>query len=176
MGVAIRKVEGWGWIGVGMTEKGVAKVVLPKGSKCAVEKALKQFEDKTNQKLAEQCVDLLSRYLRGEFVALKDIPIDWGATGETHGKILRTLWRKVGIGRTITYGELAQLCGIPKGSRLVGQAMAKNPFPIIVPCHRVIRSDGSLGSFSGGIELKRKLLRLERSISKAKASEFGHNL
>ncbi|MFA0746031.1 MAG: hypothetical protein LASZOEIN_002845, partial [Candidatus Fervidibacter sp.] len=60
----------------------------------------------------------------------------------------------------------ARRCGMSRAARLVGQAMAKNPVPILVPCHRVIRSDGSLGGFSSGITLKRKLLDLEQRMQR----------
>lgn len=162
MGTAVKKVKGWGWIGVVTTKNGVAKVVLPKASKREVEKALSSFSDDTNQSLANRCVDLLSRYLNGELVALEQIPVDWDAIPPTYRCILRTLKQTSQIGQTITYGELARLCDMPKAARLMGQAMAKNPVPLLVPCHRVVRSDGSLGGFAGGIRLKEKLLRLEK--------------
>lgn len=163
--MAAKKVEGWGWIGVGVTEKGVAKVVLPKLSKREVEKELNGFNDGVNQALAERCADLLARYLSGELIALEQIPIDWEAIPPTHRLILQTLKRISRIGQTLTYGELARLCGFRKAARLVGQAMAKNPVPLLVPCHRVVRSDGSLGGFGGGIEMKKKLLELEKQIA-----------
>ena len=71
---------------------------------------------------------------------------------------------KVDAGRTISYGELAAKSGIPAGARFIGNAMAKNRFPVIVPCHRVIKSDGSMGNYSGGVELKEKLLRHQSRI------------
>ena len=165
MGAAMRKVEGWGWVGVGTTEKGVARIVLPKSSKKAVEKALQDFRNEVNQSLAEICLQAISRYLNGEPAALEQIPIDWDFVPPIHRSILLTLRQTVPLGQTITYGELARRCGMPKAARLVGQAMAKNPVPILVPCHRVIRSDGSLGGFSGGTTLKKKLLELEQRIS-----------
>jgi methylated-DNA-[protein]-cysteine S-methyltransferase len=60
-----------------------------------------------------------------------------------------------------TYGRIARSLGTPRGARAVGHALARNPFPIIVPCHRAIRSDGHLGGFQGGIEMKRALLEME---------------
>lgn len=60
-----------------------------------------------------------------------------------------------------TYGRLASRVGAPKGARAVGRALARNPFPIIIPCHRAIRSDGNLGGFQGGPEMKRALLESE---------------
>lgn len=161
MGIAMGKVKGWGWIGVGTTEDGVAKVVLPKATKREVEKELREFNDGVNQGLANQCADLLACYLNGEPVALDQVPIDWENVPPAYRPILQTFKQISQVGQTISYGELARLCGIPKAARLVGQAMAKNPVPLLVPCHRVIRSDGSLGDFAGGVKMKGKLLELE---------------
>ncbi len=70
----------------------------------------------------------------------------------------------VPYGRTVSYSELAVSSGHPAAHRAVGNAVGKNPIPIIIPCHRVIRSDGSIGGFSLGTELKERLLRLEGSL------------
>lgn len=67
----------------------------------------------------------------------------------------------VPYGTTISYGELACRAGAPGGARAVGNAMNKNPLPILIPCHRVIQSNGSLGGFSTGLEMKKHLLKLE---------------
>lgn len=64
-------------------------------------------------------------------------------------------------GRVSTYGRLARRIGAPRAARAVGRALARNPFPLIIPCHRAIRADGSLGGFQGGAALKRALLELE---------------
>jgi methylated-DNA-[protein]-cysteine S-methyltransferase len=77
-----------------------------------------------------------------------------------HLDVLRAL-QEVPYGETISYGELAQRIGRPKASRAVGAANARNPLPIVIPCHRVIGSNGSLVGFGGGLEIKRKLLDLE---------------
>lgn len=71
------------------------------------------------------------------------------------------LERKIPCGQVSTYGRLASKLGHPGAARAVGTALARNPFPIIIPCHRVIKSDGSLGGFGGGVWLKRQLLQLE---------------
>ncbi len=68
---------------------------------------------------------------------------------------------KVKPGEKISYSALAAKCGVPGGARFIGNTMAKNRFPVIIPCHRVIKSDGSLGNFSSGVELKEKLIRHE---------------
>jgi methylated-DNA-[protein]-cysteine S-methyltransferase len=75
--------------------------------------------------------------------------------------VLRAL-QEVPYGETISYGELAQRIGRPNVSRAVGAANARNPLPIVIPCHRVIGSDGSLVGFGGGLEVKKRLLDLEK--------------
>jgi len=77
----------------------------------------------------------------------------------------RRVWQAlqtIPFGQTISYAELAQRVGIPKGPRAVGQANGANPVSIIVPCHRVIAADGTLGGYGGGLDRKRALLDLER--------------
>ena len=69
---------------------------------------------------------------------------------------------KVEFGHTVSYGELARRIGNPKGARAIGNAMNNNPCMIVVPCHRVIGTNGSLVGFAGGLELKQQLLDLER--------------
>jgi methylated-DNA-[protein]-cysteine S-methyltransferase len=64
-------------------------------------------------------------------------------------------------GRVTTYGRLARHLGRPKAARAVGNCLATNPFPIVIPCHRAIRSDGTLGGYQGGVEMKRALLEME---------------
>jgi O-6-methylguanine DNA methyltransferase len=70
---------------------------------------------------------------------------------------------RIGYGRTVSYRDVAEAVGNVRACRAVGQAIGANPVPIIVPCHRVIRSDGSLGGFGSGVDLKRRLLDLERA-------------
>lgn len=76
----------------------------------------------------------------------------------------RMVWlalKEVPSGETRTYKWLAEKVGKPKASRAVGRALGKNPLPIILPCHRIIESDGSLGGYSGGVDIKRRLLEME---------------
>jgi methylated-DNA-[protein]-cysteine S-methyltransferase len=77
------------------------------------------------------------------------------------GRVLAEL-RKVPYGSTVSYGELARRVGNPKASRAVGLANGRNPIPIVIPCHRVIGADGSLTGYGGGLDIKRRLLALER--------------
>jgi len=73
---------------------------------------------------------------------------------------------RISEGEKISYGTLAVKSGFPGGARFIGNTMAKNRFPVIIPCHRVIKSDGSMGNFSGGVEIKEKLIKLEKDTHK----------
>jgi len=89
-----------------------------------------------------------------------DMALDWRLSTGFRSTVLHHL-PEIGYGRTATYAAVAQLAGNPKAVRAVGSACATNPLPVVVPCHRVVRSDGSMGGYLGGIEVKRALLRLE---------------
>lgn len=101
----------------------------------------------------------LTDYLRGSG-RHPDVPVDWiGGT-----PFQRAVWRelcRIPYGAAVTYGDIARSVGCPKGARAVGQSCGKNPTAIVVPCHRVVGQNGSLGGYSGGIDLKKALLRLE---------------
>jgi methylated-DNA-[protein]-cysteine S-methyltransferase len=108
----------------------------------------------------------LVEYFRGERRVF-DVPVDWSPTAGPQRHVLTVLADTVGYGETISYGALARRAGLPAepaSARIVGTIMAANPVPIIVPCHRVLASDG-LGGYSGGagVEVKRWLLILEGS-------------
>ncbi len=93
---------------------------------------------------------------------MKRTKIDWNAIGGT--PFQRKVWRAIATipwGKTRSYAWLAKKAGSPKAYRAAAQACGANPLPRIIPCHRVIASDGTLGGFSGGLSLKRKLLLLE---------------
>jgi len=103
----------------------------------------------------------LQAYFAGELDALDDIPAD------PHGSEFQcSVWRelrRIPVGETISYGELATRLGRPTASRAVGMANSKNPVGIVIPCHRVIGADGSLTGYGGGLWRKEKLIALERS-------------
>lgn len=90
-----------------------------------------------------------------------DLALDWSLTSGFHREVLRELASGVPYGTVIGYGELAARVGRPEGAQAVGAAMGANPLPVVVPCHRVVESDGGLGGFGGGLETKRQLLALE---------------
>lgn len=104
-----------------------------------------------------------------EYVAGKrntfDLPVDLGGCTDFQRKVLEAA-SAVPRGRLATYSEIAARIGAPRAARAVGQALARNPVPIIVPCHRVVAADGSLTGYSGGagVETKAQLLRLEGAV------------
>jgi methylated-DNA-[protein]-cysteine S-methyltransferase len=102
----------------------------------------------------------LAEYFAGQRTSFT-IPLDLRGTA-FQIKSWKALSR-IPYGKTISYGRQAQNIGNPKACRAVGSANSKNPIPIIVPCHRVVSADGSLGGFSLGLKMKKQLLDLERS-------------
>ena len=100
----------------------------------------------------------LSAYFAGDLTAFS-VPLDWQGT-----RFQESVWQAllaVPYGETVTYGDIARAIGRPRSSRPVGGAVGKNPVPIIVPCHRIIGSDRSLTGFTGGLDIKIRLLELE---------------
>ena len=100
----------------------------------------------------------LSEYARGERETF-EVVLDWPGVDATHRRVLEALCEIAPYGATVTYGELGARAGV-EDPRDVGVVMARNPLPLVVPCHRVVASDG-LGGYGGGLELKRRLLELE---------------
>ncbi|MDN5582702.1 MAG: methylated-DNA--[protein]-cysteine S-methyltransferase [Corynebacterium sp.] len=92
-----------------------------------------------------------------------DVPLDYAMSSGFRQQVQRHL-PHIGYGHTQTYKEVAELVGNPKAVRAVGTACATNPLPVVVPCHRVLRSDGGLGGYLGGLEAKTTLLTLEHAV------------
>jgi len=101
----------------------------------------------------------LDEYFEGRRVGF-ELPIDWALTRGFTGEVLRETAR-IEYGRTSTYAEVASRAGSPRAVRAAGNALGANPLPVVVPCHRVLRTGGALGGYTGGIERKEFLLRLE---------------
>ncbi|MBY8342729.1 methylated-DNA--[protein]-cysteine S-methyltransferase [Streptomyces spinosirectus] len=90
-----------------------------------------------------------------------ELPLDWSLISGFNRQVLRELASGVPYGAVVGYGDLAGRVGQPGAAQAVGTAMGSNPLPVVVPCHRVVESDGGIGGFGGGLETKRKLLALE---------------
>jgi len=102
----------------------------------------------------------LARALAGEAVSFSLGLLDMNS-GTAFEKAVWTACARIPRGAVVSYGELAACAGSPRGARAVGQVMARNPFPIVIPCHRVIRGDGTLGGYGGGLTMKKALLARE---------------
>jgi len=153
----------FGWVGLAWSDQGLVSVTLPQPAETD---ALDQLPEASGPSPdLPQGRDLsallvkLRRYFEGEPVTF-DEPLD-----PTIGtEFLRRVWgltREIPRGETRSYGQIARMAGSPGAARAVGQAMARNPWPIIVPCHRVLGSDGSLTGFGGGVDMKRRMLQME---------------
>jgi methylated-DNA-[protein]-cysteine S-methyltransferase len=105
----------------------------------------------------------LDQYFEGRRRSF-DLPIDWRLSHGFRRHALEAL-RGIPYGGTITYSELAERAGSPRAHRAAGSACGSNPIPIVVPCHRVVRTGGGLGGYGGGVEVKEFLLELEGAIS-----------
>ncbi len=103
----------------------------------------------------------LKSYFNGAKVNFNDTKLDLSSATPFQKKVWG-ITRRIPYGETMSYRWVAEQIGKPSATRAVGQALARNPLPIIIPCHRIVASDGSLGGYSGGLEMKRTLLRLEK--------------
>jgi methylated-DNA-[protein]-cysteine S-methyltransferase len=101
----------------------------------------------------------LDEYFEGRRVGF-EVPIDWSLAHGFTGKVLRQTAR-IEYGKTSTYGDVARRAGSPRAVRAAGNALGSNPIPVVVPCHRVLRTGGALGGYTGGVDRKEFLLRLE---------------
>jgi methylated-DNA-[protein]-cysteine S-methyltransferase len=153
----------FGWLGIAWSEAGLVGVTLPQPSR---EEALSRLEPTTDPvPLPPAGLDpaglagKLQRYFRGEAIAFEE-PLD-PTLGTDFQRRVWAITRAIPRGQTRTYGQLARRAGSPGAARAVGQAMANNPWPIVVPCHRVVGHDGRLTGFGGGVEMKRRMLQLE---------------
>lgn len=104
-------------------------------------------------------VRAMRAFFRGERKDLSDLPVDLSGATEFERSVYEAT-RRIPFGKVATYGQVAKAIGKPNAQRAVGQALGKNPIGIVIPCHRVVASNG-LGGFTGGLRGKRKLLRFE---------------
>ncbi len=152
----------FGWVGVASSEQGIYRIVLPKKDKKSVVRELERdvIDSGPASPLLVKAVKLLTRYFSGESVSF-DVPLDL----RYYTSFQQAVWKAVlaiPSGETRSYAWIAKRIRNPNASRAVGQALGANPVPVIIPCHRVISSAGTMGGFSGGIGMKKKLLGLEK--------------
>ncbi len=147
-----------GWVGLLASPRGLRRLILPHPSEQEVCQQL--AEDATgNPALFQDLIARLQAYFSGRRVAFPD-ELDLSLATPFQRDVWRAA-RAIPRGETRTYGWLAGQIGRPGAARAVGQALGRNPVPVIVPCHRVLAGDGGIGGFSGGLDMKRYLLRLE---------------
>jgi methylated-DNA-[protein]-cysteine S-methyltransferase len=152
-----------GWVGIAWSERGLVALTLPEASEAA---ALSRLPAGSAQRpVATPGLDFailcekLQAYFEGDVVDL-DEPLD-STIGTEFQQRVWAITRGIPRGQTRTYGQIARQAGSPGAARAVGQSMARNPWPIVVPCHRVLGSDGSLTGFGGGVDMKRRMLEME---------------
>lgn len=154
-----------GHIYVASTEKGVCKVSVPRETRKDFFRWLEnQFDLDAvvdNKSRNKEVIDQLNRYFNGK-LAKFTCSIDLVGT-PFQVRVWKELMR-ISYGTTLTYGQLAKRVGVPKGFQAIGRAVGANPIPIIVPCHRVVGSGGSLVGYSAGVKTKEFLLRLEGAL------------
>ena len=134
------------------SERGIARLLYGRGRDAAAGRGRRH---------AEQARQELAEYLGGRRTFFT-VPVDLGGIGEFQERVL-TAANRIPFGQVTSYSELARRIGHPRAARAVGNALGANPVPVIVPCHRVIRGDGSWGHYAFGGALKTRLLELERT-------------
>lgn len=150
-----------GWFGLLGSGQAVQRVQIGHPNAVAVRHALKgQFH--TEADWAPDLRDRLEAFSEGAPDEFSDVPLMLPAMTPFRSRVLKHV-RQIGYGQTESYGEVARHVGSPRAARAVGSVMARNPVPLLVPCHRVVASSGKLGGFSApqGTRLKRRLLALE---------------
>ncbi|GAA5156697.1 MULTISPECIES: methylated-DNA--[protein]-cysteine S-methyltransferase [Amycolatopsis] len=159
-----------GHCGIAWGEHGVVGVRLPEGNaartlarlQASVPDAVETEPPGEIQLAIAEIVALL----RGEPRDLAAVRLDYTGVPEFHRRVYE-LARTIPPGKTLTYGDVAHQLGLPGSAQAVGQALGRNPFPIVVPCHRVLAAGGGMGGFSapGGVDTKLKMLVIEGALS-----------
>lgn len=162
--------------GIAWNKAAITNVQLPAQDEKSLRKRLEEFgQPGDSDKLAfvAKTIRKIQLHLSGTPQTFKDVRIDLSSVPQFHQKVYKEL-QKIPAGSITTYGDLAGLAGSPLASRAVGQAMAKNPFPLIIPCHRVLSAQGKLGGFSsfGGPETKVQLLEIESDGQAGKSERY----
>ena len=151
---------------VAWTERGVAWIQLPEADDAAtrarVLRRCPEAQETPARGDARKAIDAMRAHLGGRMDPMHAVELDYAGVPVFHRRVYEEL-RRVGPGSTVGYGELAERVGSPGAARAVGQAVGKNPFAIVVPCHRVLAARGGAGGFSahGGVETKRRMLAIE---------------
>jgi methylated-DNA-[protein]-cysteine S-methyltransferase len=150
---------------VAVTSRGLLRLAYPDQEP---DQVLEEVADRVSPRILRApartaaIVRQLGEYFEGDRLRF-DVPVDWSLTGGFGRKVLRTTAR-IPYGDVRTYGQVATGAGSPRAYRAAGNALGANPIPIVVPCHRVVQAGGRLGGYTGGVERKEFLLRLEGAL------------
>jgi methylated-DNA-[protein]-cysteine S-methyltransferase len=151
----------WGWMGAARSVRGLTALILPQASQ---DNVLTQLSDTVSRgRENESSFGDLIRQVRAYFAG-KRVSFNDAADLSAGTPFQRSVWlkaREIPLGESRSYSWIASAVGNPAACRAVGQALGQNPLPIIVPCHRVLTAYGGLGGFSGGLDIKKRLLALE---------------
>ena len=154
----------FGWLALLGSAEGLLRVSLqpePQEALAGLGDAVSDAEE--NVAAFAEALAAFDRYFDGDMSALEEIPLDLSGASPFFGAAWAAC-RSIPPGETRSYQWLAEAAGSPRASRAAGQAMARNPFPLIIPCHRVVGSNGGLHGYgAGGIGVKARLLEMERS-------------
>jgi methylated-DNA-[protein]-cysteine S-methyltransferase len=156
-----------GFVALAWTQQGVSSLRLPAGNlasaEAAIARRLPHARRADPSAAITQLVSDIKRYFEGDRIDFSQVPVDLGSQNAFFSRVYGEI-RKLGWGETTTYGAIARALGAePQAARDVGQAMASNPVPLIVPCHRVLAAGGKIGGFSapGGSQSKARMLEIE---------------
>ncbi|MEK7235325.1 MAG: methylated-DNA--[protein]-cysteine S-methyltransferase [Nitrospirota bacterium] len=161
----------WGWMGISESTKGIDAVVLPQASRQALLSELSAdsaelLDGQASSRLREAQAQL-TNYLDGTRQSF-DLPLDLSGGTSFQQKVWRTLL-SISYGRLRSYQWVAVRVGGSQYARAVGNAVGANPIPIVIPCHRIVAQDASIGGFSCGLPMKRKLLTLEGTLTQLRS-------
>ena len=154
-----------GKLTVAATPRGLVRVAFPREPEDAI---VEELAERLSPRVLEapSRVDEVRRELDDYFEGRRtefDLPIDWSLTSGFYRKVLRAT-NRIRYGRVRTYRDVAASAGNARAVRAAGTALGSNPMPIVVPCHRVLRTGGGLGGYGGGLDVKEYLLRLEGAL------------
>jgi methylated-DNA-[protein]-cysteine S-methyltransferase len=154
-----------GACGIAWSERGLTRLQLPESDRSATEKRLRAIAARTGQTTPAEINQLIANiqgYMTGRSVDFAAVAIDLTDVGPFPRKVYEAV-RSIPWGQTVSYGEVACRTGSPGAARAVGQALSRNPVPIIIPCHRILAKGHRVGGFSahGGTLAKERLLALE---------------
>ena len=152
----------FGKLTVAATDRGLVRLAFPEEDRDAV---LERLAARISPRIVEAPgpLDSIRRQLEEYFAGRRrrfELPLDWTLVGPFGRRVLRAA-SAIPYGGVLSYTQVAAEAGSPRGSRAAGNALGSNPIPIVVPCHRVLRTGGALGGYAGGLERKRWLLELE---------------